>query len=227
VKPAFARSVVALLGAVLPLAPADHAGAQEDRALHLLEQAGRQYARIESFCAGFRQELVVPLLDQVVRSRGVLCQKQPDKFSMRFTEPEGDVVVADGEYFWVYYPSADPGQVLRFTMASRPGGMDFHREFLENPREKYELEYVGREEVTGRSAHLIRARPRGPSTFIRARIWLDPTRALILQVELTMENESVRTVTLADFRLNPEPDPDRFTFTPPPGAQVIPRQEAP
>lgn len=218
---AVASGPAALAGAASP----HHETGQEDRALELLREAGRSYEEIDAFCAGFRQEMVVPLLERVTRSRGILCQERPDRFSMRFTEPEGDVIVADGEYFWVYYPSADPGQVIRFTMASRPGGMDFQREFLEDPGEKYELEYLGRDEVAGRSTHLIRARPRGPSTFVRARIWLDPARSLIRQVELALENGSVRTVTLGDFRMDPEPDPDRFTFTPPPGAQVIPRGE--
>ena len=108
---------------------------QETRALTIMEEAGARYRSINAFCADFRQKLEVPLLGETHDSRGRLCQAEPDLFAMRWTEPEGDVVVADGDYFWVYYPSADPRQVLQFAMEVRPGGLDFHREFLEHPGE--------------------------------------------------------------------------------------------
>jgi outer membrane lipoprotein-sorting protein len=188
-----------------------------------MEEAGERYREIHAFCAGFQQRLVVPLLDQITESRGVLCQERPNLFAMRFTDPEGDLLVADGEFFWVYYPNTDSGQVLQFTMEQQPGGLDFHREFLESPGEKYELTYVAQERLDGRPVHVISARPREPAGFTVARLWLDAELSLILQVRITMENESVRTVTLSDLRLNPAPDPQRFRFVPPPGVQVIRR----
>jgi outer membrane lipoprotein-sorting protein len=142
---------------------------------------------------------------------------------MRFTDPDGDILVADGESFWVYYPSSDPRQVLQFEMESQPGGVDFHREFLDNPSEKYELEYLGAETLLGRSTHLIALRPYDRSGFERAQIWLDAERALILRAQIEMENESVRTVTLSDIVLDPPVEPGRFEFEPPAGAQVIRR----
>lgn len=192
--------------------------------LALLQEAGRQYREIEGFCASFQQELSVPLLGDTITSMGSLCQAHPNLFAMRFSDPEGDVLVADGEFFWVYYPSSDPGQVLQFDMDVRPGGVDFHREFLEAPGEKYEMDYVGEDSVSGRSTHLIHLKPKEPAGFREARIWLDAERALILRAALGMEEGSVRTVTLSDLRLNPPPDPDRYRFVPPPGAQVIRRR---
>ncbi|MFH1765115.1 MAG: outer membrane lipoprotein carrier protein LolA [Gemmatimonadota bacterium] len=212
-------------GEVQPVVGA--ASRQEARALALLEEAGRRYREVQSFCADFEQQMVIPLLRETTRSKGVLCQERPNRLAMRFTDPAGDVVVADGQYFWVYFPSADAGQVLRFSMATRPGGFDFQEEFLSEPGAKYELQYLGEETVGGRRTHLLSAVPRQPLTFTRARIWLDAERSLILRAEIGQENGSVRTVTLSSLRLNPSPDPERFRFTPPPGAQVIPRAPLP
>jgi len=197
--------------------------AQENRALAVMEETSARYEKINAFCADFSQTLEVPLLQETHRSSGRLCQARPDLFSMRWTDPQGDVVVADGEFFWVYYPSADPGQVLQFSMEVRPGGLDFQRDFLENPGRKYTLEYIGRETVNGHETHVISARPRQPSGFTEARLWLDADASLIRQATIGMENGSVRSVTLTDIQLNPPPDPERFEFTPPPGAQVIRR----
>ena len=197
--------------------------AQDATALALMEEAGARYRDIQGFCATFEQVLMVPLLGETTYSKGSLCQESPNLFAMRFSDPEGDLLVADGESFWVYYPSSDPRQVLQFDMEVRPGGVDFQREFLERPGEKYEMTYLGEEPVSGRGTHMISLKPREPSGFEEAKIWLDTQRSLILQARIGMENGSVRTVTLSGIDLNPPADPDRFRFVPPPGAQVIRR----
>lgn len=196
---------------------------QDPRALALLQEASARYAEVQGFCADFEQTLTVPLLTQTTHSSGSLCEERPHFFAMRFSEPEGDLIVADGEYFWVYYPSSDPKQVLQFQLEVRPGGVDFHREFLESPAEKYEMEYQGEESVAGVPAQVISLRPREPAGFQEARIWLDTARSLIVRARIQMENESARTVTLSRIQLNPPPDPDRYRFVPPDGARVIRR----
>ena len=212
----------AILGLLLGI-PA--LSAQDATALALMEDAGARYRAVSGFCATFEQTLAVPILEETTFSKGSLCQESPNLFAMRFSDPEGDLLVADGESFWVYYPSSDPRQVLQFDMEVRPGGVDFHREFLEAPEGKYRLEYLGEETLSGRGTHLISLVPFEPSGFQEARIWLDSQRSLILQVRIGMENGSVRTVTLSDIQLNPPADPHRFRFVPPSGAQVIRRHQ--
>jgi len=197
--------------------------AQDAEASDLLEEAGAQYEALEGFCAEFSQTLFVPLLEETNRSRGSLCQARPNLFAMRFTEPDGDVLVSDGDWFWIYYPSSDPKQVLQFDMATAPGGLDFHREFLADPEERYDLSYHGEESVSGRTTQVVSLQPRESVGFREARIWLDVDRSLILQARITMDDGSVRTVTLSDIRLNPPEDPNRFHFSPPAGARVIRR----
>ncbi len=197
--------------------------AQDPRALALLEEAGARYRQLSGFCAEFRQILEVPLLRETTESLGSLCQEQPNLFAMRFSDPQGDLLVADGSWFWVYYPSSDPRQVLQFELQSGPGGVDFHREFLESPGEKYELQYLGEEVISGRSTDMISLLPKTPAGFEAARVWLDSDRSLIVKARVEMENGSVRTVTLTDIVLNPPADPARFQFIPPEGAQVIRR----
>ncbi len=207
----------------LSVASAQDIPAQDPRALALLEEASRRYRELRGFCATFQQTLEVPLLRQNTESTGSLCQERPNLFAMRFTDPQGDLLVADGTWFWVYYPSSDPRQVLQFEMQTRPGGVDFHREFLEAPGEKYEMQYLGEETVAGVVTHLISLSPLAPTGFEGARIWLDTGRSLIVKARVEMENESVRTVTLTDIVLNPPADPSRFRFIPPDGTRVIRR----
>lgn len=189
----------------------------------LLEQASQRYAGLEGFCAEFAQERVVPLLDRTTRSRGTLCQMRPGFFLMEFSEPDGDRVVADGESLWIYYPSVDPEQVIRTRLGGAGGTFDFHAEFLEDPTRRFDAEYVGREEVTGRSTHVIALRPLESVAYEEATVWLEVERGLIRKVEIVEENESLRRMTLSDIRVEPGLNPSRFAFEPPEDAQVLDR----
>ena len=156
------RAAVALvLGFGMAGWPAAVAGQNRDPG-EVLEEASRRYEALTGFCASFQQSLEVPLLRQTTNSAGTLCQAKPNLLAMRFSEPAGDVVVADGEHFWVYYPSSDPVQVIRFDMGEHPGGIDFHEEFLGSPAERYTLSYVGEEPVGGTGGLAIARRACGP-----------------------------------------------------------------
>lgn len=190
----------------------------------ILERASGEYSGLAGFCADFRQTLTSPLLNQVTRSRGRMCQQQPDRFSMRFTDPEGDLVIADGEWLWVYFPSSDAGQVIRSPMTSGGrGGFDFHREFLSDPGTRYAPAYLRGEELDGAATHVIRLIPRQPSAYREARVWIDEYTWFIRRAEIEEENGNLREVQLAGFDPNPQLGTGAFLFTPPRGVQVITR----
>ncbi len=194
-----------------------------DEALRILQAASERYEGVQAFCGSFEQEMNVVLLNQVTESHGLLCQARPDRFLMQFHQPAGDVVVADGTHLWVYFPSTDPGQAFRSDLAASEGRFDFHREFLDDPGQKYEPEYRGEEEMEGRTAHVIHLTPLEPSPYQEATVWIDGQESLIRKVRIVEENESVRTVVLRDLELEPEISDDLFEFTPPSGVQVIVR----
>lgn len=207
--------------AVAALAASAPGAAQEPEALAVLEAASARYARATSLCADFVQHLSVPLLGDERTGRGRLCQERPDRFAMRFTDPAGDAVVMDGTWVWVYYPSMDDKQVLRFPVARSPGGFDLHREFLERPGDKYRATLEGDEEVDGRRARRIRLVPREAASYRAAVVWIDAADSTLRRVRVEEENGSVRTVTLSAVELGAAAPEGWFAFTPPPGAQVI------
>ena len=120
---------------LLSPAPASAQGA--GAALRAMEDAAGRYRGVSAMCADFEQVIQVRLLGREVESEGRVCQQRPNLFSMRFTDPQGDMVISDGAHFWVYYPSIDEEQVMRHPAADTPGRHDFFREFLEDPASKY------------------------------------------------------------------------------------------
>lgn len=215
--------LASLVGLAISPSFASAQEAGDEEAMAILEGAAARYADVESLCASFSQTLEVTLLDRRVDSAGELCQQAPDRFSMRFSDPEGDVVVADGEWIWIYYPSTDPRQVLRAPLGSGAGRFDFHEEFLGSPRERYRAQTVGEEVLGGVRTAVLALDPIGSSPFLRATLWVDVSRGLILQLRTEEENGSVRTVRLGDLRLNLEIPGETFRFVPPEGADVITR----
>ena len=190
-------------------------------ALRAIESAAGRYREVNSICADFEQVIEVRLLGRRVESAGRVCQQRPNLFSMRFSDPEGDVVISDGRHFWVYYPSIDEEQVMRHTAADSPGRHDFFREFLEDPAGKYSAEDGGTERVGGRECRVVSLTPGTGAAYRGARLWLDAENHLIRRLELLEESGNVRTVTLSNPDLSPALDPDLFTFEVPEGARVM------
>ncbi|MCA9736047.1 MAG: outer membrane lipoprotein carrier protein LolA [Gemmatimonadota bacterium] len=210
-----------LAPALLAVVPVAVAGQAPGDALAILEAASARYAALTSLCAGFEQTLEVPLVGQTTRSRGELCQLDPNLFKMDFQDPAGDRIVADGTWLWLYFPSAQPDQVIRSRMAAQNESIDFHREFLQDPGVKYAPTLLGPETVGGASTHHLRLRPLQPSGYANVEVWLDTRQHWIRRIRIEQENGSVRTLDLADIRVDPPLRPGDFAFTPPPGATVV------
>ena len=186
-----------------------------------LEAAAERYRGVQATCADFEQVVDVRLLGRRVESTGRVCQQRPNLFSMRFTDPDGDAVVSDGEHFWVYYPSLDAEQVVRYHVAGSPGGYDFYREFLDDPAAKYTVRDGGTEQVDDRDCRIVELAPTDAGAYQRARLWLDVRDHTVRRLEVHHENGSVRTLSLRNLDLAPALGSAFFAFRVPEGARVM------
>ena len=203
------------------LAPAS--GHAQDRGLDVLHSASARYASVETLCARFTQHLRVPLLGTERVGTGRVCQGRPNLFAMRFEEPAGDLIVVDGDFAWVYFPSSDARTVLKTTADRAAGGRDFHREFLDQPESKYDVRYEQTDDVDGHPTHRLRMIPKLPSSYRVATVWIDTGTPVLRRIRLEEENGNVRTITLSDVGFGEEPGAGWFRFTPPDGVLVMMR----
>ena len=216
------QALVALAAwACLPAAAP--AQARDFDAYRVLEEAAERFASVESLCARFEQVVEVTLIGLTTRGHGTLCEKHPNLFSMRFADPEGDVVLVDGTYVWTYYPSMDKRQVIRFTAGGVDAGFNFFKAFLDEPETKYVAVHERTEDIDGMHTQRLGLLPRGSAAFRSATVWVATESRLLVRVRIHDENGSVRTLTLSDVRLNPELSEDHFTFHPPPNARIVTR----
>ena len=196
------------------------AAAVAQESIRPLEQAAAHYREVQAICADFEQVIEIRPLRRSIESAGQVCQRRPNLFSMRFTDPDGDMVVSDGDYIWVYYPSAVADQVMRHPVSDSPGREDFFREFLEDPGAKYEAETGGIEAVDGRDCRVVSLTPLTPTGYRAARLWLDVESHVIRRLEIHEDNK-VRTLMLRDVDLDPDIQPGTFVFEVPQGARVM------
>ena len=179
----------------------------------ILSRAETRYEELRSLRARFTQTIEVPLLERTRRGSGMWYQKGRGRFKMEFTEPPGDLIVADGTYVWLYYPTTNPGQVIRSTIEASPTGghmVDLQGRIFEDAKTVYDAELVLEEEVTGRATYLVSLTPREASPYRRVRVWVDTETYLVRKFEITEENETVRTVELG--QLEPDAQIADWTF---------------
>ncbi len=209
----------------ISVAPANQDPANQDPADQdpeaILRATAAAYESMHSVAADFTQVIRNTLLGRTTESMGTLYQKEPDKFLMDFSDPAGDKIVSDGRYFWMYFPSVDPKQVIRTTR--RGQGLDLQAQFIGDPVERFDYTYQGTETFRGRQVHVFTLVPREPTGYREMKAWIDADDHLVRQFELREENGNVRHMELRDVVVNPVLPDTMFEFTPPAGAIVVER----
>lgn len=192
----------------------------------LLERARSRYERLESMTASFEQTVTVALLEQESHGTGRWYQKGPGRFKMEFTDPPEDVIVADGEHLWLYYPSTHPGQVIRTTIeanATGRGMADLQGRIFQEARRGYRIEDGGVHQVSGtRTSELVLTPTDGTrSPYRKVRVWVGQSDLLVRKFEIVEENETVRTVRLWDLEPDAAVADSVFRFQVPAGVEVF------
>jgi outer membrane lipoprotein carrier protein len=201
---------------------ADTQVAQDGAAV--LKRASAAYSRIKSMRAEFVQRRENPLLNSSMTSRGTLYQRRPDRFALKFSQPAGDVIVADGRYFWVYYPSADKRQVIRADAgAAGASAVDLQSQFIGDPLKRFSHTYHGTEKQGGRTLHVLTLVPRQNAGYKTLKVWIDGGDALVRRFQITEQTGALVEFQLSNLTVNPALGDEIFRFTPPAGAQVIER----
>lgn len=195
----------------------------DERAEEILAKASEAYKAVTTVRSDFVQKIEIRALEREKEGRGTVFQKKPNYFLMKFEQPEGDMLVADGEFFWMYYPSAQPGQVIKTAINQTPEGATLGGQFLVNPTERYVATYVGSEPVDGRPAHLLSLVPKFEAPYTLVRVWVDANDYLVRKFEIYEENETIRTITLSNVQAGIDLPDDLFHFSPPPGVEVFTR----
>jgi len=190
-----------------------------------LDRASAVYDTVRTLQADFVQIIDNPMLGDPDTTRGKLYQRRPNSFAMRFTEPPGDRIVADGRHLWLYTPSSTPGQVIRSAI---PGegttGPNLIGQFVERPRERYDARLVRADSGGGADGpvDVIALTPTSTDLpYTGATIWVSRKDALVRKIEIVETSGQRRTIMLRNVAVNRPIASREFRFSPPAGSQVV------
>ncbi|MDP3909641.1 MAG: outer membrane lipoprotein chaperone LolA [Gemmatimonadales bacterium] len=189
----------------------------------ILDRASRTYDSVRTLAADFVQVVDNPMLGGPDTTRGRLFQRRPNHFAMRFTDPAGDRIVADGRYLWLYTPSSTPGQVIRSAIpATGTSGPNLIGQFVERPRERYDARYLRTDSSAAGVADAIVLTPKsGDLPYTEATIYVSRSDGLVRRVEIAETSGQRRTVMLQDAVVNGDIPWAEFRFAPPGGSRVV------
>src|SRR5207245_9235720 len=164
----------------------------------VLDHASQTYQTIANLSADFVQVVANPMIGAPDTTRGRLYQMRPSRFAMRFTDPQGDRIVADGRFLWLYTPSTTPGQVLRSRIPEYGStGPNLIGQFVEHPRDRYTARYLRADSLPEGVADVVVLVPKaGDQPYSEATISVSRDDGLVRRLEITEASGQRRTVTL-------------------------------
>jgi outer membrane lipoprotein carrier protein len=190
----------------------------------IIDKAVATYKNTKTSKGTFEQAITNPLTGSTVKAMGEFQQqRQPARFSFRFVQPKGDMIVGDGKWLWVYLPSSTPGQVIKVPMTEGgAGSLDLASRFFDSPKTRFTITDAGTATVAGRATHALVLKPKSSTEpFTQAKVWIDNADGTLRQFETVEPSGITRLVTVTAVTPNAPVDAKLFTFKAPKGARIV------
>jgi len=170
---------------------------------------------LQSLQAQFKQILTDRNGLNVEEASGTLAIRRPDRFRWDYREPNEQVIVADGSRIWLY--DADLEQVtvrkLDATLSATPAMLLSGQGALQD-------NFTVTQTTQEAGVFWVRMQPKRDDTdFKWVRLGFDGATLKFMQ--LADKLGQTTHLEFSQLERNPALDPSRFTFSVPPGADVI------
>jgi outer membrane lipoprotein carrier protein len=212
----YAVAATLLVGAAVPV--------QQGPVDGIIDKAVATYNNTRTSKGTFEQVITNPLTGSKANASGQFeQQRKPARFSFRFVQPKGDMLIGDGKWLWVYLPSSTPGQVIKLPMTEGgAGSLDLASRFFDSPRTRFTISDAGTATIAGHATRAVVLQPKSTSEpFTRAKVWIDVADGTLRQFETLEASGITRMVTITAVSPNATVDQKLFTFKPPKGARVV------
>jgi outer membrane lipoprotein carrier protein len=176
----------------------------------------QKYETIQDATARFTQHVKFGFSQIEQDFSGTLTMKKPNKYRV---ESEQQTFVTDGTTVWAYSPTNKQVLVDRYKENQNTLSPD---QFLLHLPANYYATILGREQSG--DAHLVTLKlvPKDDQSFVKSmKVTIDEGSWIIRKVESVDVNDTETTYTVQDVKVNTHVRDSLFTFTPPPGTEVV------
>jgi outer membrane lipoprotein carrier protein len=192
----------------------------------VLATAEATYRDIKTLHAEFTQMLVNPMMGDETTT-GTLYLSPPGRFSMRFSQPEGDRIVADGEWLWLYTPSTTPNQVIRQSIPEMgPATPNLFGQFVDNSLARYHATYVGVDSAAGYRVENVRLVPRVDGIPFRSVVISLSADGMLRKVNIVEDSGQRRTLVFDSIVVNAPISENELIFHVPRGTRIVTNLES-
>jgi outer membrane lipoprotein carrier protein len=183
-------------------------------------QAGQK--RVETYLQGleglqaeFKQVLTDRNGQSLEEASGQLAISRPDRFRWDYRQPYSQVIVADGARIWIYDSDLEQVTVRKLdeTLSATPAMLLSGRS---NLADNFNVTQTSQEGPV----EWVRMEPRREDTDFKW-VRLGFEGAVLKYMQLADKLGQTTSLEFSKVERNPPLDPSRFTFTVPPGADVI------
>ncbi|HAL55681.1 MAG TPA: outer membrane lipoprotein carrier protein LolA [Bacteroidetes bacterium] len=189
---------------------------KELEAKDVTEKVRQRYNSIEDATARFTQLVKFGFSKIEQNFSGTLTMKRPNKFRV---ESEHQTLVTDGSTVWAYSPVNK--QVIVDRYKENQNSLSPEQFLLRLPTNYYSS-LIGREKSGDTRLVVLKLVPKDDQSFIKSmKVWVEEGTWIIRKVETTDVNDTETTYTVRDVKLNSDIKDSRFSFTPPPGTELV------
>lgn len=191
--------------------------AAQDKLEPTMQSIELHYNRLATLRLDFEQEMLYSGRRKI-REVGSLALRRPQKMRWEYSEPEGKLLVGDGDRLKMYNPLTnqvrtvkveDTGD-LRAPLAFLLGRLRFTRQFRNLRFEQVE----GRRVIVGEGRS-------GKEYYNRVEFGYEPADHSLTDLRVFGRDDSLNVFRFSNERINPTLAPALFVFEPPPGAEII------
>jgi outer membrane lipoprotein carrier protein len=181
------------------------------------------YGKIVDLRADFTQVAHNKSLGQDIKAEGTVLLKKGGKMRWDYKSPAPQQIVSDGTSLWVYTP-----ELNQVNKGSAPkaltGPAGSFLSGLGKLREEFTVRFLNPANPRdGAGRPVLDLTPKQPTPLLtRLVITVDPKDHVVRQAVLYDQFQSTVTMTFSRVAINPGLSDTLFTFTPPPGAAVVP-----
>lgn len=193
-----------------------YAGAQEVApAIDVVTKGMRQrYEAIDNIVARFTQQVKMGFSKLEQKFSGTLTMKKPNRYRL---EAEHQTLVTDGFTVWAYSPSSKQLLIDRYKENQNSISPE---QFLVNLPSNYYASVLGTEE--NGALVILKLVPKDDRSFIKSvKLWVENGSWIVRKIQIVDVNDSENVYTISELKVNSDVKDASFTFTPPPGTDVV------
>jgi outer membrane lipoprotein carrier protein len=182
----------------------------------ITDRMQKKYESIQDASARFTQHVRFGFSKIEQSFAGTLKMKKPNRYRV---ETEYQTLVTDGTTVWSFSPVNK--QVLIDRYKETPDSFT-PEQFLLNLPSNYYATLLQSETGSEKSVITLKLVPKDDQSFIKSmKVWVDEGSWVVKKVEMLDVNDTEKTYTIQEIKINTNLRDTTFVFTPPLGTEVV------